>query len=211
MTCADLSLTWIEDNPTHAQDMYSILYGTAHDVSMLIDYLPSYLFPNDENEIVDCGVCGVSLGGHAVWICLTQGTTAGTCTLLTVDERINWGCSIIGCPSYLELMEYRLRRSRLPDESPYLPRSFLRILERDDPGTILRMKNEIHSSLQRKNILVLAGEEDTLVPWTACTRFISQLQQQSKNIQVKQYEGVGHVPYHPGMMKYFYDWFIQFI
>ena len=75
MNCADLSLTWIEDNPTHAQDMYSILCGTAHDVSMLIDYLPSYLFPNDENEIVDWGVCGVSLGGHAVWICLTQGTT----------------------------------------------------------------------------------------------------------------------------------------
>ena len=74
MKFADWSLTWRDDNPTHAQDMYSILCGTAHDVSMLIDYLPSYLFPNDENEIVDWGVCGVSLGGHAVWICLSQGT-----------------------------------------------------------------------------------------------------------------------------------------
>lgn len=200
----------MEDNPTHAQDMYSSLCGTAQDVSMLIDYLPSYLFPNDENEIVDWGVGGVSLGGHAVWICLTQGTTTGTCTL-TIDERINWGCSIIGCPSYIELMEYRLRRSRLPVEPPYLPRSFLHILERDDPGTILRMKNEIPSSLKWKHILVLAGEEDNLVPWTTCTKFISRLQQESENIQVKQYAGVGHIPYHPEMMKDFYTWFLQFI
>jgi hypothetical protein len=64
----------MEDNKTHAQDMYSILSGTAHDVSMLIDYLPSYLFPKDDHEIVDWGVCGVSLGGHAVWLCLFQGS-----------------------------------------------------------------------------------------------------------------------------------------
>jgi Prolyl oligopeptidase family len=136
-------------------------------------------------------------------------TTTTTCTL-TVDERINWGCSTIGCPSYIELIEYRLRRSKLPVEPPYLPRSFLRILQRDDPGTILRMKNEIHPSLQRKHILVLAGKEDTLVPWTACTKVISQLQQQSKNVKVKQYEGVGH-SYHPEMMKDFYNWLLQFI
>lgn len=66
------SLTWKEDNPTHAQDMYSILSGTAHDVSMLIDYLPSYLFPTEERSI-EWGVMGVSLGGHAVWLCLEKG------------------------------------------------------------------------------------------------------------------------------------------
>jgi hypothetical protein len=53
--------------------MYSILSGTANDVSMLIDYLPSYLFPNDEQQIVDWGVAGISLGGHAVWLCLKNG------------------------------------------------------------------------------------------------------------------------------------------
>jgi hypothetical protein len=39
---------------------------------MLIDYLPSYLFPNEERNI-DWGVMGVSLGGHAVWLCLEKG------------------------------------------------------------------------------------------------------------------------------------------
>ena len=54
--------------------MYSILSGTARDVSTLIDYLPSYLFPDDDREIIDWGVAGVSLGGHAVWHCLAHGT-----------------------------------------------------------------------------------------------------------------------------------------
>jgi len=41
---------------------------------MLIDYLPSYLFPTGEYEVVDWGVAGVSLGGHAVWLCLEKGS-----------------------------------------------------------------------------------------------------------------------------------------
>jgi hypothetical protein len=63
----------MEGNETHAQDMYSILAGTAQDVSMLIDYLPSYIFTLAEHDVVDWGVAGVSLGGHAVWLCLEKG------------------------------------------------------------------------------------------------------------------------------------------
>jgi predicted esterase len=107
-------------------------------------------------------------------------------------------------------MEYRLKSSGFPMEPPYLPQSFLRILERNDPGTILRLTQEIPDPLKRKKILVLAGKEDTLVPWIASTHFISVLQQQSKNIQVKQYDGVGHA-YPPEMMQDFYNWFIKFI
>jgi dienelactone hydrolase len=58
----------------HAQDMYSILSGTANDVSMLIDFLPSYIFPEDEGRVTDWGVAGVSLGGHATWLCLAHGS-----------------------------------------------------------------------------------------------------------------------------------------
>jgi hypothetical protein len=53
--------------------MYSTLSGGANDVSMLIDYLPSYLFPNDEHKIVECGIAGKSLGGECAWICLAKG------------------------------------------------------------------------------------------------------------------------------------------
>jgi hypothetical protein len=54
--------------------MYAILSGTAYDVSMLIDYLPTFLFTKDEHHFIDWGVMGVSLGGHAVWLCLERGT-----------------------------------------------------------------------------------------------------------------------------------------
>lgn len=131
---------------------------------------------------------------------------------LTEDDRINWGCSIIGCPSYIELMEYRLQQSGLPVKPPFLPQSFLQVLERDDPGMILRLTKQIPESLKRKQILVLAGQKDILVPWTACANFISALQAQSpQNIEVKNYEGVGHIAYHPEMMKDFYNWFIKFL
>ena len=53
--------------------MHSILAGTAKDVSMLIDYLPSFLFPTDEYDITEWGVMGMGLGGHSTWLCLQNG------------------------------------------------------------------------------------------------------------------------------------------
>ena len=47
--------------------------GTANDVSFLIDFLPAYLYPNDERTVVRWGVAGVSLGGHSTWITLKNG------------------------------------------------------------------------------------------------------------------------------------------
>ena len=48
--------------------------GTAQDVSFLIDFLPSYLFPNDERTISQWICAGKSLGGHSTWIVLKNGT-----------------------------------------------------------------------------------------------------------------------------------------
>lgn len=48
--------------------------GTAKDVSLLIDFLPSYLFPNGERTVSDWGIAGISLGGHSSWIGLAHGT-----------------------------------------------------------------------------------------------------------------------------------------
>jgi len=126
------------------------------------------------------------------------------------DDRINWGCSVIGCPSYIELMEYRLKQSGLPVDPPHLPPSFLRVLERDDPGTIFRQTKEIPASLKRKNILVLSGKEDVLVPWTASNTFITALQEQSQSIEVKVYPGVGH-EFVPIMAKDFHVWLLKFL
>lgn len=62
-----------ERNNRHALDMYAIQTGTARDVSFLIDFLPSFLYPNDERTIIEWGVAGISLGGHSTWIGLCTG------------------------------------------------------------------------------------------------------------------------------------------
>ena len=45
-------------------DMYAMQRGTARDISFLVDFLPSYLFPNGEKVIEKYGVTGFSLGGR---------------------------------------------------------------------------------------------------------------------------------------------------
>ena len=41
--------------------------GDAKDASFLIDFLPSYVFPNDERQITNWTISGRSMGGHAAW------------------------------------------------------------------------------------------------------------------------------------------------
>lgn len=52
-----------------------IIAGTAQDVSYLIDFLPAYLFPNEERTISQFLCVGKSLGGHATWIVLRNGAS----------------------------------------------------------------------------------------------------------------------------------------
>ena len=83
--------------------------GTASDVSLLIDYLPAYVFPKSERYITSNLVLGVSLGGHAAWSCILH------------EPRIQGGVVIIGCPDYVNLMADRARLSKRPswqDSSP---------------------------------------------------------------------------------------------
>lgn len=65
---------WTDQNLSHAVDMYSIFTGTTKDLSFLIDFLPSVLFPNDERVITEYYVMGISLGGHSSWAALAHGT-----------------------------------------------------------------------------------------------------------------------------------------
>ena len=53
-------------------DMFSVIYGTAKDLNMLMEFLPGYLYPLNEDEVLEYGVLGVSQGAHAVWMSLLQ-------------------------------------------------------------------------------------------------------------------------------------------
>ena len=64
---------WKEGNATHAQDMYSIQYGTSQDVSFLITMLPFFLFPDGKTKFENIVCAGVSLGGHETYLVLSDG------------------------------------------------------------------------------------------------------------------------------------------
>ena len=77
--------TWRSGNETHAQDMFSIFHGTAVDVSLLITYISSYIFPTSNHTITTNLVCGVSLGGHCAWVSYPCQTTS----VCQVESDIN--------------------------------------------------------------------------------------------------------------------------
>ncbi|KAF8958322.1 Alpha/Beta hydrolase protein [Flammula alnicola] len=175
--------TWteVEENKRHALDMYSIQVGTAKDVSFLIDFLPAYLFPHDECKVDAWGVAGISLGGHSTWLALSQ------------DPRIGLGIPIIGCPDYLELIKRRAETSNIPFTAPYVPSSFLEFIGLSDPASKNYASLEESNPFLGKKILVLSGEEDTLVPWAASDKFVSALEVGPRGLKrVIVQKGVGH-------------------
>ncbi|OLL26285.1 hypothetical protein NEOLI_003512 [Neolecta irregularis DAH-3] len=165
--------SWSSGNQLHAQDMLSIQYGTATDVSLLVDFLPSYLFPNDQRKIELWGCAGVSLGGHSTWMVLRH------------EPRISIGIPIIGCPDYIALMSHRARKASLGFCSPHLPKSLIKTIKRLNAAS-----NEGLESMSDKKILVLSGKDDQIVPWPCSETFVSKLPDVHKKIVL--YEGVGH-------------------
>ncbi|KAI0827204.1 Alpha/Beta hydrolase protein [Trametes gibbosa] len=185
---------WFDDpeqnNDRHAIDMYAIQTGTAQDVSYLIDFLPSYLFPNEERVISQFICVGKSLGGHATWIVLRN------------EPRIKIGVPIIAAPDYLALMSRRARAHKLPVGPPYFPKSLLDLVSRADPAAAPYTAADASNPFLGKRILVLLGAEDKKVPWaTAAKAFVEDLNVGAGGLKEVIVEpGVGH-EFSPGMVK----------
>ncbi|OSD07726.1 hypothetical protein PYCCODRAFT_1429950 [Trametes coccinea BRFM310] len=185
---------WFDDpeqnNDRHAIDMYAIQTGTAQDVSYLIDFLPSYLFPNGERQISQFLCVGKSLGGHATWIVLRN------------EPRIQVAVPIIACPDYLALMTRRAKSHKLPVGPPYFPQSLLDLIRRADPAAAPYTAADASNPFLGKKILVLAGADDKKVPWeTAARPFVEGLNVGPGGVkEVVVERGVGH-EFSPAMMK----------
>ena len=142
-------------------------------------------------------VLGVSLGGHAAWLCLLH------------DPRITTAVVIIGCPDYVRLMSDRARLSKLatwvnsnPPGSSFLgstdfPKDLIEAAEKYDPaglflGKIVSRDDDVceriptaseqkrllplmKRCLQGKRILNLAGGADPLVPYRCGEPFLRWL------------------------------------
>ncbi|CRG83284.1 hypothetical protein PISL3812_00635 [Talaromyces islandicus] len=191
--------TWRTGNEKHAQDMFSVYTSTARDVSLLIDYLPGYIFPTAERTISTHFVLGVSLGGHAAWNCLVH------------EPRITAGVVVVGMPDYVNLMTDRARLSKLSSwtksdppganflGSQHFPASLLETVSKYDPAAFLfgnlagngptkaaslpdpsspAEKEQIRprlNQLRGKRILTLSGIADKLVPHRTSDPFLSWL------------------------------------
>ncbi|KAJ3371458.1 hypothetical protein HDU91_005289 [Kappamyces sp. JEL0680] len=144
-----------KENPHHARDMYAIQLGTAWDVDYLSRVLPTWGIEGFGTGAV-FGVLGFSLGGKAAPF------TAGHACLLSLanSSEISFGISVVGCglsPSlilgdYLKLMESRGLAG--------LPSELVSLVQIHDPIENL-------DRLAKKDVLLLGGEHDHLVPpWT---------------------------------------------
>jgi hypothetical protein len=51
----------------------SIYYGTSQDVSLLITFLPAFLFPQGQAAFANIICAGISLGGHSTYLVLSNG------------------------------------------------------------------------------------------------------------------------------------------
>ncbi|PGG95461.1 hypothetical protein AJ80_09957 [Polytolypa hystricis UAMH7299] len=213
---------WMQGNKSHAQDMFSIYHGTTIDTSLLLDHLPTYIFPNDDIAITQDLALGVSLGGHVTWL------------LLMHEPRISAAVVVIGCPDYIRLMTDRARRSKRPSYTNHtppgseflgsddFPKSLIKVVEKWDSARLLMRPNGIDDELlppspavqkeiipllerrlQNKSALVLSGAVDQDVPYATSEPFLKFLKQATNkengwwkdgNCEVRDFvfEGVGH-------------------
>ncbi|KAJ6549189.1 Alpha/Beta hydrolase protein [Mycena sp. CBHHK59/15] len=177
-----------KENPRHVLDMYCIQTGTAKDVSFVMDFLPSYLFPQGERSIVEWGVAGISLGGHSTWIAAAA------------DARLTIAIPIIGCPDYLALMGPRAEAEGIAVGPPHFPEGLVKLIRAESVTGLPYMSKEDVNPFLGKKVLVLSGGADPLVPWTASQKFVDGLEVGSGSKKCIVFDGVGHaVP--PPMVK----------
>jgi len=178
------------DNP--ADMMYSVILGTARDISLLIDCIPARL-----GLAVDrVGVTGGSLGGH-----VTQ-------MAMALDSRISAGASLIGSGDYRRLMELRAARYHIPaGEFPaFYPPSLEALVARCDPIS--------HPErFADRPLLMLNGDADDLVQVECNQRFEAAVRPHYTHpdrLRLSVYPGVGHAT-PPEMWAEARAWLVQWL
>ncbi len=181
-----------DHGPTHATDMYGLIVGTAHDLSLLLDFVPARLgIPCDR-----AGVTGVSLGGHVALMALG------------LDPRFHAGVAFIGSGDYRTLMRSRKERQEFAALAPeeFFPPALAACVDRYDP--INRP-----TTFANRPLLMLNGGEDTLVPLEANQHFEAAIRpsyRDAAHLELAVYPGVGHEVTEQ-MEEDAVEWFVRFL
>ncbi|KAA1467396.1 hypothetical protein DENSPDRAFT_926577 [Dentipellis sp. KUC8613] len=151
-------------NPTHAIDLYGTMIGTARDVSFVIDFLPSYLFPNGEHTIAEWAAAGTSLGAHIVWFVLKE------------EPRVRTGIAVMGSPDNIAMMHAVGAVARVPIAPPHVPDALLALMRRLEPGAADHRARSAANPYFGKRVLVVVAEQDVFVPWGMYGAFVEALE-----------------------------------
>lgn len=87
------------------------------------------------------------------------------------DPRVRAGVSIIGCPTFPVLM---LPRATEEKKAERLPKAFLELVSKLDP------KLDV---ISKKDMLILKGNDDVLVPWAASEKFVGKLPKDKAEVE----------------------------
>ncbi|CAO1638196.1 unnamed protein product [Sympodiomycopsis kandeliae] len=154
---------WSKGNDLHAMDLYSSILGTSSDVSFLIDFLPSYLFPQDDRIINKWCVTGKSMGGHCVY------------HLLKDDKRVSVGVSMIGMPDMNKLLEFRTKQAFVRNGPPYVPQSLKDLIKVRDPANVPYDRMGTDNPYWGKKLMALSGAQDKLVHPSFSRDFLARI------------------------------------
>lgn len=102
------------------------------------------------------------------------------------------GIPIIGCPDYLTLIKQRAESSGIAFAAPHFPDSFVDFVKSVDPASTKYTAQDSSNPFYGKKVLVLSGEVDKLVPWTASQGFVDGLEVGPGKKKVVVQTGIGH-------------------
>ncbi|KIS70572.1 uncharacterized protein UMAG_11367 [Mycosarcoma maydis] len=180
---------WKQGNTRHAMDLYGMIVGDARDASFLVDFLPCYLFPQDDRTVAEWVITGKSLGGHSTWHALAE------------DPRFKIGVPMIGMPDFSRLLASRTRTSFVTNGPPYVPASLKALANQIDPArTAYDSFDSRRNPFWGKKICVLSGAEDKLVLWDWNHDFLKALvvgeptgpKGEMPGLKIHRRPGVGH-------------------
>ncbi|TXT09115.1 hypothetical protein VHUM_02589 [Vanrija humicola] len=164
-----------DQNPMHLLAPLTPPVGAVQDHQFIIEFLPVYLFPNDERVVTQWMATGISLGGNTVW------------RLLAEEPRIRIGVPIIGLPpdSFVKYLSARAVSAGLKLAPPTFPASLRPWMEKKaKPG-----------AYDGKKILTLHGAGDELVPYRYGQEDIRAVLAAAAEGEVEIWvqDGVGHI------------------